>query len=49
VLEAGGLVTDLKGRAIFPFELEGYTGAKVPFLAAAKLAHQELLREISRG
>jgi len=49
VLEAGGVLTDLKGKPIFPFELKGYAGAKVPFLAAGKAAHPELLREISGG
>lgn len=46
VLEAGGLVTDLTGRDVFPFDLSDYRGAKVPFLAAAPAAHAELLREI---
>jgi myo-inositol-1(or 4)-monophosphatase len=46
VLEAGGLFTGLKGEPIFPFELQRYTGAKVPFVAAAPGAHGELLREI---
>jgi myo-inositol-1(or 4)-monophosphatase len=46
VLEAGGIVTDLKGQPIFPFDLNRYSGAKVPFLAAAPRAHPELLREI---
>lgn len=46
VLEAGGLVTDLKGHPIFPFNLQNYSGAKIPFLAAGPAAHAELLREI---
>lgn len=46
VLEAGGIFTDLKGKDIFPFDLNNYTGAKVPFLAAAKVAHAELLDTI---
>ncbi len=46
VLEAGGLVTDLKGKQIFPFELQKYIGGKVPFLAAAPAAYSELLGEI---
>jgi fructose-1,6-bisphosphatase/inositol monophosphatase family enzyme len=46
VLEAGGVMTDLKGKAIFPFDLANYQGAKVPFLAAGKLAHGPLLRLI---
>ena len=47
VLEAGGLITDLSGRAVFPFDLARYQGAKVPFLAAGPAAHPELLREIN--
>ena len=46
VLEAGGVVTDLTGAPIFPFDLARYNGAKVPFLAAAPNAHAELLRDI---
>ena len=46
VLEAGGLLTDLKGQPIFPFDLQNYTGAKVPFLAAGPAAHQQLLTEL---
>ena len=34
LLEAGAVITDLHGRAIFPFDLSNYQGAKVPFLAA---------------
>lgn len=46
VIEAGGLMTDLSGKSIFPFDLRRYNGAKVPFLAAAPKAQAELLREI---
>ncbi len=46
VLESGGALTDLQGREIFPFDLRNYTGAKVPFLAAAPLAKQPLLKEL---
>lgn len=46
VLEAGGLLTDLRGKNIFPFELKNYTGAKVPFVAAGKAAHAQLIREL---
>ena len=46
VLEAGGLLTDFNGDAIFPFDLRNYQGAKVPFVAAAPAAHETLLREI---
>ena len=48
VLEAGGLITDLRGGQIFPFDLKRYQGAKVPFLAAGPAAHATLLREIGR-
>ena len=46
VLEAGGTLTDLAGRDIFPYDLTGYVGAKVPFLAAGPAAHGQLLAEI---
>jgi myo-inositol-1(or 4)-monophosphatase len=46
VLEAGGTVTSFDGRPIFPFDLRNYTGAKVPFLAAAPQAREGLLREM---
>jgi myo-inositol-1(or 4)-monophosphatase len=47
LIEAGGFVTDLKGNAVFPFDLTAYAGAKVPFLASAGPASRdELLREI---
>lgn len=47
VLEAGGVVTDLKGLPVFPFDLRNYSGAKVPFIAAAPQAHPVLLREMA--
>jgi len=46
VLESGGVITDLKGQPIFPFNLARYAGAKVPFLAAGPATHGPLLREI---
>ena len=46
VLEAGGRFTDLSGREIFPIDLRNYQGQKVPFLAAAPMAHSRLLDEI---
>ena len=49
VLEAGGKLTDLQGGSIFPFDLRGYNGAKVPFLAAGPGAQATLLAEIKRG
>ena len=49
VLEAGGVVTDLRGEAVFPFDLTRYQGAKVPFLAAGPAAHATLLGDITCG
>jgi myo-inositol-1(or 4)-monophosphatase len=46
VLEAGGVITDLAGKAIFPFDLRRYQGAKAPFLAAGPAAHPQLLKDI---
>ncbi len=46
VLAAGGVVTDLGGRSIFPFHLANYDGAKVPFLAAAPMAHAQLISQL---
>jgi fructose-1,6-bisphosphatase/inositol monophosphatase family enzyme len=46
VLEAGGSITGFDGRPIFPFDCRNYTGAKVPFLAAAPQAQDTLLREM---
>lgn len=46
ILEAGAVITDLKGQPIFPFDLAKYNGAKVPFLAATRAAHGPLLRLI---
>lgn len=46
VLEAGGLVTDLAGKDVFPFDLYHYAGAKVPYLAATPAAHPVLLKQM---
>jgi len=46
VIEAGGVVTDLTGKPIFPYDLRGYVGAKVPFIAAGAKAHATLLKEV---
>ncbi len=43
VLEAGGVMSDLRGNAVFPFDLTDYNGAKLPFLAAGPRAHRPLL------
>jgi myo-inositol-1(or 4)-monophosphatase len=48
VLESGALLTNLTGGPIFPYNLIGYTGAKVPFLAAGPAAQARLLEEINR-
>ena len=48
VLEAGGVLTDLRGEPVFPFDLARYNGAKVPFLAAGPKAHGALLEELGR-
>jgi myo-inositol-1(or 4)-monophosphatase len=47
-LEAGAIITDPKGNAIFPFDLKGYRGAKVPYVMAGPAAHAELIREMRR-
>jgi myo-inositol-1(or 4)-monophosphatase len=49
VLEAGGTFTDLTGNPVFPYDLTGYTGKKVPFLAAAPAAKNQLLNELACG
>jgi myo-inositol-1(or 4)-monophosphatase len=46
VLESGGIITDLAGKPIFPFDLRNYQGAKVPFIAAGKTAHATIAAEI---
>jgi myo-inositol-1(or 4)-monophosphatase len=49
LLEAGGTITTLTGEPVFPYDLQSYTGAKVPFLAATPSSREELLREIAQG
>ena len=49
VIEAGGVITDLDGKPIFPFDLQRYSGAKVPFLAAGPKAHMPLLEFIQKA
>ncbi len=39
LLEAGGCITTPAGRPLFPFDVTGYRGAPVPFLAGNPLAH----------
>ena len=48
VVEAGGIVTNPRGQPIFPFDLTGYTGGKVPYLMAGPAAHPELLSDMLR-
>ena len=48
LLEAGGVLSDLQGRPIFPYDLRNYAGAKVPYLAAGPTAHGMLLDELLR-
>jgi myo-inositol-1(or 4)-monophosphatase len=49
VLEAGGVVTTLDGKPIFPFDLRNYSGARVPFLAAGPAAHPVFLNDTKKG
>lgn len=42
-IEAGAQVVTLDGKPVFPIDLTGYTGAKVPFVVAAPGARTELL------
>ena len=44
VLASGGVISDLTGGPIFPFDLSHYGGAKVPYLSAGSAAHAEILR-----
>jgi len=39
LIEAGGCITTPVGRPLFPFDVAGYRGAPVPFLAGNPLAH----------
>lgn len=47
VIEAGGVVSDLQGRPVFPIDAGGYAGGKVPFVVAAPAAHAQLLAELA--
>lgn len=49
VLEAGGVMTDLAGKPLFPFDLRNYQGAKVPFIASAPQAHAYLLDHLTKN
>ena len=48
VLAAGGLVSGLDGSPVFPFDVSGYRGRRVPFLMAGLRAHEEILAELGR-
>ena len=41
---AGAIVTDLKGKPVFPVDLQNYTGQTYRLLAANKKTHAELLK-----
>lgn len=45
-IEAGARFTSLSGHDIFPFDLAGYSGGKVPFLCCGPLAHAEIMQTI---
>ncbi|HEV7301477.1 MAG TPA: inositol monophosphatase [Tepidisphaeraceae bacterium] len=49
VLAAGGVVTGLDGKPIWPYDLTAYTGAKVPFLAGAPNAHGDVLEYLLKN
>lgn len=46
VLEAGGVVVSPTGQGIFPFRLDNYAGAKVPFIAAGPAAVETIVQEM---
>lgn len=48
VLAAGGVVSGLDGSPVFPFDVSGYLGRRVPFLMAGPRAHAEILEELRR-
>ena len=47
-LAAGGVVTKPDGSDLFPYDVSGYRGAKVPFVAAGPRAHAGFLDFLSR-
>ncbi len=47
VIEAGGVVVDFSGNPVFPYDLAQYTGAKVPFVAAAPEAVDQIIAQIN--
>ncbi|HVT89107.1 MAG TPA: inositol monophosphatase [Tepidisphaeraceae bacterium] len=46
VLEAGGLITSMDGKPVFPFNLVGYAGAKVPYISAGAKAHEQMMEDL---
>lgn len=48
ILASGGRVVDLHGAPVFPVHLQGYQGAKIPFLALAPGAGNRILDDIHR-
>ena len=40
---AGAIITDFKGRKIFPMDIEAYNSGKIEILAANKKVHQKLV------
>jgi myo-inositol-1(or 4)-monophosphatase len=45
LLEAGGAISDPRGRPLFPFDATAYRGTAIPFLAGNRSAHAEALAE----
>jgi len=43
IANAGGILTDLDGNEVFPFDLENYTGGEYNVLAAGKKTHAAFL------
>lgn len=49
ILQAGGKITDLVGKPLFPLALHGYSGAKIPYLAAAPGAGDVFLQHLAKA
>ena len=47
VLAAGGKIISMDGKPLFPFDLRGYSGAKVPFLATGPAAADEMVKQVN--
>lgn len=48
-LAAGGVVVHPSGAPLFPFNVTGYHGRKVPFLATTPDARDQVLSELAKG